>query len=164
MMSKLKFLVLGFSFTLFAFSFALTCFAQPITSAELISNAKIYNGKAVNFSGEVIGDVMRRASFAWININDGNNAIGVWIRLELTKDIVYTGSFKSRGDRVEVTGIFNRACLEHGGDLDIHAQALRKINSGRMVPEHVNIDKINLSLIFLGVLCLVLILTKLMRK
>jgi len=160
-MRRIILLIMFLFFSLFLMQ---NCFAQPITSAELISNAKIYNGKAVNFSGEVIGDVMRRASFAWININDGNNAIGVWIRLELIKDIVYTGSFKSRGDRVEVTGIFNRACLEHGGDLDIHAQALRKINSGRMVPEHVNIDKINLSLIFLGVLCLVLILTKLMRK
>lgn len=140
------------------------CYAQAVPSAELINNAKSYNGKIVVFAGEVIGDVMQRGEFAWINIKDGNDVIGAWVGKDLIKDILYTGNYKTKGDWVEVVGIFSRACLEHGGDLDIHAHTLRKINSGRAVRERLNLDKRNLSLIFLGVLCLVLILRQLSRK
>ncbi len=161
---KAKFYILSFVFTLCVFSFAQICSAQSISSTELINNAKSYNGKIVVFAGEVIGDVMQRGEFAWINIKDGNNAIGIWVDKDLTKDILLTGSYKTKGDLVEVVGIFSRACLEHGGDLDIHAHTLRKINSGRVIIERLSLDKRNLSLIFLGVLCLVLILRQLSRK
>ncbi len=140
------------------------CFAQSVSSAELINNAKLYDGKVVVFAGEAVGDVMARGKFAWVNINDGNNAIGIWIDGSLAKDIIYTGSYKSKGDWLEVSGIFNRACLQHGGDLDIHAQAMRKINNGRVLTERLNSAKRNLSLILLGVTCLVLTLRQLIRK
>jgi hypothetical protein len=42
---------------------------------------------------------------------------------------------------VEVHGIFHKACIIHGGDLDIHAQILRKTASGRPVPEATNFNK-----------------------
>lgn len=161
---KTKFYILSFVFTLCAFSFTQICYAQSISSTELINNAKSYNGKIVVFAGEVIGDVMQRGEFAWINIKDGNDAIGIWVDKDLTKDILLTGSYKTKGDLVEVVGIFSRVCLEHGGDLDIHAHTLRKINSGRVIIERLSLDRRNLSLIFLGVLCLVLILRQLSRK
>lgn len=151
-------------FSLFIFNVKFICYAQSISSTELINNAKSYNGKIVVFAGEVIGDVMQRGEFAWINIKDGKDVIGVWVDKDLTKDILYTGSYKTKGDLVEVVGIFSRACLEHGGDLDIHAHTLRKINSGRVIIERLSSDKRNLSLILLGVLCLVLILRQLSRK
>jgi len=46
-------------------------FAQSLSSSELIRNAKEYDGKLIVYSGEVIGDVMLRGEFAWVNINDG---------------------------------------------------------------------------------------------
>ncbi|MEK6728368.1 MAG: DNA-binding protein [Candidatus Omnitrophota bacterium] len=152
-------------FLLYALHFTLyTAYAQPISSTELINNAKIYNSKTVTYEGEIIGDVMRRGENAWINVNDGSNAIGIWINTSLLKEINYTGSYKSSGDRVEVTGVFNRACPEHGGDLDIHAQSLRKINSGRLRPQRLNPDKRNQVFILLGVLISVWILSLLKRK
>lgn len=134
------------------------CFAQPISSTELINNAKQYDGKIVVYEGEAIGDVMMRGDFAWVNLNDGKGAIGIWMTKDLAKNIQYTGSYKTRGDWIEVTGVFQRACMQHGGDLDIHAQMIRKINSGRVLTEHLNLSKRNLALTLLGVLCLVLIL------
>jgi len=134
------------------------CYAQSISSTELINNAKLYDGKIVTYEGEVIGDIMLRGEFAWINVNDGQNAIGIWIGKNLTKDIFYTGSHKFKGDVVEITGVFQRACLEHGGDLDIHAQTIRKVRQGREVLERLNINKRNLVFVLLGVLCLVWIL------
>lgn len=140
------------------------CFAQPILSTELINNAKQYDGKTVIYEGEVIGDIMVRGNYAWININDGNSAIGVWMNKSFTKDILYTGSYKSKGDGVKITGIFHRACPEHGGDLDIHAQAIRRINSGRIILEKLNPGKRNQVIVLLGFLSLVCILSLLKRK
>jgi hypothetical protein len=107
------------------------CWAQSASgSADLINNARDYDAKTVIYSGEAIGDIMARGAYAWININDGANAIGVWIKKELAGGISYTGSYQARGDWVEVKGEFQRSCREHGGDLDIHAQTLNIISSG----------------------------------
>ncbi|MDP3731623.1 MAG: DNA-binding protein [Candidatus Omnitrophota bacterium] len=140
------------------------CYAQSISSAELINNAKQYDGKAVVYEGEVIGDIMVRGDYAWLNVNDGQNAIGIWLDKNLTKDILYTGSYKFKGDWLEITGVFRRSCLQHGGDLDIHAQAIRKIRQGRKAVERLNMNKRNLAFVLLGVLCLAWILKQLRRK
>lgn len=158
---KSSVIILMLLFLLITYNLQLTtCFAQSISSTELINNAKQYDGKTVVYAGEVIGDVMRRGDFAWININDGKSALGIWINYSLVKDIVYTGSYKSRGDIVEITGIFQRACPQHGGDLDIHAQAIRKMSSGMPTPEELNLKKRNQVILLLGALCLVWILSR----
>jgi hypothetical protein len=140
------------------------CFAQPISSAELINNAKEYDGKSVVYQGEVIGDVMKRGGFAWINVHDGRNAVGIWLDNALTKEIIYTGSYQTIGDSVEIIGIFSRSCPEHGGDLDIHAQSLRKIASGRLLVKRLNLNKRNFVFVLLGFLILIWILTLLKSK
>jgi len=122
------------------------CYAQSISSTELINNAKNYNGNTVVYKGEVIGDIMPRGEYAWINVNDEKNAIGIWIKKELIKDIIYRGSYKAKGDLVEITGVFHRSCVEHGGDLDIHAQTITKISSGNVVSHTVNAKEINFAL------------------
>ena len=139
-------------------------FGQPVSSIELIKNAGDYDGKEVVFSGEVIGEVMFRGNNAWVNISDGNNAIGIWLSGDLARNIVFAGSYKTKGDLIEISGIFNRACPEHGGDLDIHARTLKKISSGRALRENINSGKIRTAIIFLGALCLILILRFLSRK
>jgi cystathionine beta-lyase family protein involved in aluminum resistance len=139
------------------------CSAQAVSSNELINRAKEYDEETVVFSGEAIGEVMQRGDFAWINIHDGRSAIGCWMEYALAKQIVYTGSYKAKGDWVEASGIFRRACPEHGGDLDIHVQTLRIIYNGRRRIERLNLEKRNTALILLGVLCLALIL-RLFRK
>lgn len=141
-----------------------TALAQPISSAELINNAKQYDAKTVTYEGEVIGDVMKRGDFAWINVHDGENAVGIWLDAALTKEIIYTGSYRAIGDSVEVGGIFYRACPEHGGDLDIHAQSLHKVASGRLLARRLNLSKRNFVFVLLGFLILIWILTRLKRK
>lgn len=133
-------------------------YGQPISSSELINNARLYDGKPVVYSGEAVGDVMVRGDYAWVNFNDGQNAIGIWLPKNLIQDIAYTGSYKSRGDWFEISGTFQRACVLHGGDLDIHAQAMRKVTPGRESREYLNIAKRNQVFILTGILCLVLIL------
>lgn len=157
--------LLFFSFLVFwFFSFLVLSFAQILSSTELINNAKQYDGKLVAYSGEAIGDVMLRGEFAWVNINDGQTALGVWMSAVLAKEIKFTGNYKFRGDSLEILGVFHRSCLEHGGDLDLHAQSLRKIENGRIIKKKLNFDKANLSFILLGALILIWILTFFKRK
>ena len=160
-MRNIKFI---FMILFFVFNALSAVFSQSLSSSELIKNAKEYNGKLIVYAGEVIGDVMLRGNYAWVNINDGENALGIWMSAALTKDIKYRGSYKSRGDSLEIIGIFNQACLEHGGDLDIHARSLFKIINGRTVKENLNFDKVSLGLVLLGALFLIWILTLFKRK
>ncbi|KPK98723.1 MAG: hypothetical protein AMJ95_02885 [Omnitrophica WOR_2 bacterium SM23_72] len=139
-------------------------FAQSVSSEDLIKNAWEYDGKTVVYEGEVIGDIMRRKEFAWVNVKEGKSAIGIWVPHALLQDVAYSGSYKSKGDTVKVRGIFHRACPEHGGDLDIHAEALSVTSRGRTVTERMNLDKRNTAVMLLGALCLVWISSLFIRK
>ncbi len=152
-----------FLFSVFCF-LSSVCFAQPVSSSELIERAKEYDGKIVSFQGEAIGDIMQRENFCWINVNDGVNAVGIWLKTGLTKKVTYTGSYKFNGDTVLIQGKFNRACLEHGGDLDIHAGSLMIIKSGFPVEEKISVQKYKAAIGFLGVVLCFGILRRLKRK
>ncbi len=136
------------------------CYAQTISSTELINNAKDHNGTIVAYKGEIIGDIMLRGGYAWINVNDEKNAIGIWIKKGLIQNILYTGSYKAKGDLVEITGVFNRSCIEHGGDLDIHAKSIKIISSGNQVSHAIDATKI----IFASALFIILALIYLLRS
>ncbi len=135
-----------------------SCYAQEVSSVELIENAQRYDGRQVIYEGEVIGEIMRRSDGVWVNVKDGEYSIGVWMSPELADLIHYRGSYKMQGDILRISGIFNRACSQHGGDLDIHAISLRKIKSGWQRQERVILAKQNLLITLLVVLCLILIL------
>ena len=135
-----------------------SCCAEPILSSELIENPQKYNGKEVVYEGEVIGQIMRRKLGAWVNINDGQNSLGIWAPLDAVEGIEYQGGYGVKGDIVQVKGIFYNACSDHGGDLDIHAISLRKIRSGWQQQNNIIPVKRKLVLILLVVLCVVLIL------
>jgi len=130
----------------------------PFSSGELIEHAKSHDKQEVVFKGEVVGEVMPRGNFFWVNINDGANAIGIWAEKKLASDIKYAGDYKTTGDVIEVVGVFNRACPEHGGDLDIHARAIKIIKAGNEREHKINKDKIKLTITLSIILCLTLIL------
>jgi len=153
--------VYGSLFFLFSLFYLLLadCYAQEIvSSAELTQNAQKYDGKEVIYEGEAVGEIMKRKGGAWVNINDGQNAVGVWMPAESADIIEYVGSYKARGDMLRVKGRFNRACPVHGGDLDIHAASVQKLKSGWQMQENIIPAKRNLLIILSVILCLVLIL------
>ena len=140
------------------------CYAQQTSSTELINKAKEYDGKSVVYAGEVIGDVMARGDFVWVNVNDGENAIGIWLSREFAGEIQFTGSYRDKGDRLEIAGVFHRGCIQHGGDMDIHAQDIRKISPGGPVRGELDTGKRNFTFVLFGVLCLVLIFVRRQRS
>ncbi|MDD5562022.1 MAG: DNA-binding protein [Candidatus Omnitrophica bacterium] len=129
------------------------CYAQTATSLDLLNNTKQYDGKVIYYKGEVIGDIMVRGDYAWLHVNDGTIAIGIWVPKTMVQDIFYAGNYHKKGDIVEVSGVFHRSCLEHGGDLDIHAIEIRKITPGNF-----GIHPINRKKVYIGIFSLVLVL------
>ncbi|MCM8763478.1 MAG: DNA-binding protein [Candidatus Omnitrophica bacterium] len=115
-----------------------TCFAGVISGKDLLTNPNEYDGKKVVYRGEVIGDVMKRGDFSWINLYDGDFAIGVYLAKELLPSIKYVGSYKITGDTLEVEGIFHARCVQHGGDVDIHAEKVSIISEGFLREEKIN--------------------------
>lgn len=101
-----------------------------VSSSDLIERAREWDGQTIVYRGEAVGEVMRRGRFAWVNLHDGASAIGVWFPFRFAERIKILGDYFHSGDIVRITGVFHRACAEHGGDLDIHAVALEKVADG----------------------------------
>jgi hypothetical protein len=140
------------------------------TSGELIERQNVtgdvtkglyWNGKTVTFHGEAIGERMVRGDHAWIHLNDDaymernveegqplgglNSGMAVWLPAGLTDGIDTYGDYMHEGSIVEVTGVFNGACKEHGGDLDIHATELRVLRPGHVVVDPIYPWKVGLA-------------------
>ncbi|MDO8846907.1 MAG: hypothetical protein Q7W51_00765 [Coriobacteriia bacterium] len=140
------------------------------SSAGLVEEPKEHDGTEVTFTGEVIGEAMVRGDNAWLHINDDayylenveegaqlggyNSGMAVWLPAALVEDIEYYGDYKHEGDIVQVTGTFNAACPEHGGDLEIHATSLTVVQTGREVVDEIRPAKVawaaGLALLALG--------------
>lgn len=104
--------------------------AFNVSSTLLIEQAQYLDGRPVVYRGEVIGDFMRREGHVWINVSDGSNAIGIWLTEAQAEGLARAGRYDARGDEIEVTGTFSRACPEHGGDYDIHALSITRLAAG----------------------------------
>jgi hypothetical protein len=121
--------------------------AGEVTTEELVDDMPAYDGKEITITGEVVGDVMLRDGYGWVTVNDdiyatksieeggelsgySNLGIAVWAPRGELERIHVLGGYKNKGDRVRVTGVFNRACQEHGGDTDIHASTVEVLEQG----------------------------------
>lgn len=139
---------------------AVTAATGSITvgSAQIIEEAKELDGKVIVYEGEVIGDIMARGDHVWVNVSDGANAVGIWMSAEQAKALSIPGRYKMRGDMVRITGQFNRACAEHGGDYDIHASAVIKLAAGFPINHPLHLWLVVVSILLsLGAACVLLI-------
>lgn len=117
--------------------------AESITKINhLIENAKMLDGQELVIEGEVIGEEMVRGDYSWININDSSNAIGIWLSAAEADKIKVYGDYKNFGDKVIITGVFYRACKEHGGEADFHARTLEIAEKGHPVDIPISIPKL----------------------
>lgn len=123
--------------------------AKPVTINDLIENAQTWDGKEVTVTGEVIGEAMKRGDYAWININDGTNAIGLWLSSYDASQITCFGGYNKTGDRIQVTGLFYRACAQHGGDVDIHGGTLTVLSRGAAMREKLSAGKVIVGIVLL---------------
>ena len=141
-----------------------------------VSKGLFWNGKSVTFHGEAIGEVMVRGEYAWIHLNDDaymvrnveegaklggyNSGMAVWVPASLTKGIDTYGDYQHEGSIVEVAGVFNGACKEHGGDMDIHATSLKVLRAGHAVTDPVPAWKAALALVLAALAALLFALER----
>jgi len=132
---------------LLQFCLPLTTYGQTdsVSSKELIENAAYWDEKQINYTGEVIGDILVRGEYAWISVSDGENTMSCVIPADISKEIDFFGRYGVKGDTVCVQGVFNRACVEHGGDMDIHVSSLKKISEGRVLENKYSSVLLNIS-------------------
>jgi len=128
-------------------SFTITCEAQPITNYnEMIENGKTLDKKEIVVKGEAIGEPMKRGDYTWVNLSDGSTAMGIWLKNEDAAKIKVFGDYKYKGDTVEIIGFFNRACIEHGGDMDIHSKSVLIVDNGYKLQEVINRKRLLIAL------------------
>ncbi len=157
-MVRLLFLIILFTSHI---SHPASLYAEAASANDLIENAGRFDGKMVVIDGEAITAIMKRGDFAWINLEDGNIAMGVWSPASLLDEVKYLGDYKHKGDILEVEGVFNRACELHKGELDIHASRITILAHGSMIEERVKEKRLKLSFIlFFAVLAVTLLFRK----
>jgi hypothetical protein len=131
--------------------------AEKITSSiELVNESVFYDGRSVVYRGEVVGPVMVRGEYGWVNVYDGGYAIGVWCAKEECEKIRSHGNYNHKGDTIEVFGVFHKACPQHGGDLDIHASSLEISEEGYLIHHTVD-ERKKQTAVALGLLALIAI-------
>ncbi|MEG0640391.1 MAG: DNA-binding protein [Clostridia bacterium] len=114
--------------------------ADSVGSVRLIENAKQYDGQQIVFEGEAVGDVLQRTDHAWLCLSDeSNSSISIWTPRELAAQVTMVGDYSHHGDELRVSGVFHRACAEHGGDMDIHADAAEVTARGSDIVHEVSV-------------------------
>ncbi|WP_373484420.1 hypothetical protein [Acetobacterium sp.] len=121
--------------------------AEMIELNQLVENAEAMDGQTVTVTGEAIGEAMERGNHAWVNINDGTNAMGIWMPLDDAQSIKVFGNYKHIGDQLQVTGVFNQACAQHGGDVDIHSDSIAVVTPGYATVAVVSSQKIIIGIV-----------------
>lgn len=135
-------------------------------SAALIEDAAAWDGRAVSFTGEAVGEALTRTGGAWLQLNDDayrgqgagesrplagyNRGQAVFAPAELAARVRTFGGWALAGDVVRVEGVFHAACREHGGDMDIHATALEIESPGHPVARPLRPLRVTLALVLLG--------------
>lgn len=130
---------------------------NSVTLNELIENSQVYDNQLVRVSGEVLLEAMEREEGTWVNINDGTNAMGLFIEGEEASTFKYYGNYQTTGDTVEVDAIFHRSCPEHGGDMDLHLVKLVSVTPGQQRSNPINYDNLGMAFMLTGFTLLIVV-------
>lgn len=116
---------------------------------NIIDNMSEFDGKTVTIEGEAIGEAMNRGPYSWLNINDGTNAIGVYLKSSDAEKIKTFGDYKHIGDTVRIYGVFSKNSAEHGGDVVIDCSSLEIVQEGHLVQSQIPTTKIAIATLLL---------------
>ncbi len=131
---------------------------------DIVSKNPSMNGRPVVLEGEVISEPIERRDGCWINVTDGNLAIGVFFNdCQQTKSVKVWGQHLYKGDTVRIEGkVFNADKLTDG-ELDMQGESLTVIEPGYPISMPVPLWKILLA-VFLGSLALYLVIERLINN
>ncbi|MGB9641819.1 MAG: DNA-binding protein [Candidatus Ratteibacteria bacterium] len=142
----------------------MTAFCRGQSIPALVNNPDLFDGKIVSVDGELVGDIIEGKGGFWVNVLEADVAIGVWCPLAARGKIKFLGRYDVEGDIVRVEGVFHKRCVEHTGDMDIHAGSIEVLKQGRIKEEEIPIEKVifafSLGIVSLAAIGLLHILTR----
>lgn len=105
---------------------------EALSSAEVVALGAAGDGRTVKVRGEALGEtILDGTGGGWVNVLSDGVALGLWGDPQLFEPIGQYGGYHWRGAIVEATGVYNAACDRHGGDRDVHIEALNVVEPGR---------------------------------
>ncbi|MDR3136410.1 MAG: TrkH family potassium uptake protein [Coriobacteriales bacterium] len=130
---------------------------HSITITELSNAASHLDNQKVDFTGEVVGDIITadNGNF-WVTLNDGSASISVYVSASDVANISSRGGYQQQGTVLDVRGEFHLACGWHDGLSDVHASSFRVVEAGGPIAHLPNLPALALGL-FLAACGLVLI-------
>lgn len=127
--------------------------AEALSPAQAVELAIAADEEAVPavVRGEALGEVLRApGGRRWINILGEGVALGVVMDEDVADSVQRFGGYRQRGATLLVTGTLQRACSEHGGDLDMHATSVVVLDQGEEIPHAIHPAKLALAGVVLG--------------
>ena len=129
---------------------------SPVRSVDVLACPPAYDGLAVTYVGEVVGDVLARRGGAWLRVNDDpyalevgpltaararrgpNQGLAVWVPTASVGLLGEPGRATRRGDVIAITGIVRRDDPRDGGGLTLTATALEVVAASTPTPAPVD--------------------------
>ncbi|MFO8052613.1 MAG: hypothetical protein R6U54_01460 [Candidatus Omnitrophota bacterium] len=162
--------VLSFFILILIFLFSLTIYAQGQTTTlkSLVDNPEKYDQKIISLKAELIGEPLTTETGTWLNLGANDYNIGVFLKEKrILEKVSYWGSYKEKGDIVEVKGMFYKNCPVHDRR-GIHLSGLSVVEQGQEVEYKTSSQKKKFALIsfviFLTIGVIYLIKIKLWHK
>lgn len=116
---------------------------EDVTCLKLIENAKVFDGSKVSITGEVIGDILVRGDYAWVNVNDKTSSLGTWIEMAKIDGLgIVPGRYDEIGTVVTLEGTFYRACAMHSGETDIHVEEIKLVETSKPVEHRIEDERV----------------------
>lgn len=144
-----------------------------VSSDELLTCPRAYDGKRVRYVGEAVGEVLARRDHAWVQLNDDvyahtaplplrpgfagiNSGIGARLPVGSAEAITHLGGPGRRGDLVAVEGRFHRSPPDTADTMAIDVRRLQRIRAGGPIDRPVLADR-RLAAVTLAVLAAVMV-------
>ena len=124
-----------------------------VTSAMVLACPAAFDGIAVRYAGEAVGDLLQRDGGAWVLVNDDdyaievgplpahgehrgiNSGLTVWLPEEFSSSVTGLGRPNQRGDVLGIDGRIVRADPQDGGGLTLRATDVEVLAASRTVAE-----------------------------
>lgn len=114
-----------------------------LTPAEAVALALESDGAPATVRGEALGEALTApGGKRWVNIGREGTALGVVMTAEQAASVPQFGLYRQRGATLEVSGVLNSACDEHGGDLDLHADTVSVLDEGGAIADPLHPGKL----------------------
>ncbi len=115
--------------------------------SDLLNADEGMDGKVVMVAGEVVGEpIIADDSHSWVTISQDGSAISVYMDGQDAGRVQHFGKYGEIGDIVKVVGTFHVDCVEHVGDIDVHASSVEVTSGGSAAVHEIDSFKLYMAI------------------